>query len=100
MKKPLIIFFFFISAIGSSAIGDDSAIIPQPVNPNATEETRQVYAVLRMLYGEKVVSGTVANVSRNIKEAQNVYIWTKKYPALNVFDFIQIYASKDVNTNR
>lgn len=97
MKRPLIILYFFILAIGASAIGAESTIITEPVNPNATEEARQVYAVLRMLYSEKVVSGTVANVNWNIKEAQNVYKWTKKYPALNVFDFIQIYASKDVN---
>ena len=97
MKRPLTLFFAIALALGASAIGDDSPIITEPVNPNATEESRQVYALLRMLYGEKIVSGTVANVNWNIKEAQNVYKWTKQYPALNVFDFIQIYASKDVN---
>ena len=65
------------------------------VNPNATEEAQRVYTVLRNLYGQKSVSATVANVNRNIKEAQNVYKWTRKYPAMNVFDFIHIYASKD-----
>lgn len=97
MKRLLTIIFTFALAISVSAVGDDSAIISEPVNPNATEEARQVYAILRTLYGEKVVSGTVANVNWNIKEAQNVYKWTRRYPALNVFDFIQIYASKDVN---
>ncbi|MBO7137212.1 MAG: beta-mannosidase [Bacteroidaceae bacterium] len=68
-------------------------------NPNATQEAKHVFAILNYLYGERIVSGTVANVNWNIKEAQNVYKWTKRYPALNVFDFIQIYASKDVNPN-
>ena len=97
MKRTLISLFVLALATTAFAVGDDSPIISEPVNPNATVEARQVYSILRSLYGEKVVSGTVANVNWNIDEAKNVYKWTRKYPALNVFDFIQIYASKDVN---
>ena len=78
MKIHLSILLFFTISIGSLAVNDESQIIIEPVNPNATEEARQVYAILRMLYGEKIVSGTVANVNWNIKEAQNVYKWTRK----------------------
>ena len=69
----------------------------QLCNANATSETRQVWNVLTSLYGQKIISGVVANVDWNIKEAENVQKWTGKYPAINVFDFINIHASKDVN---
>lgn len=67
-------------------------------NPNATSGAKKVYGVLWSLYGKKAVSGTVANVDWNIREAENVYKWTGRWPALNVFDFINIHASKDVNS--
>lgn len=67
-------------------------------NPNATAGAKKVYGVLWSLYGKKAVSGTVANVDWNIREAENVYKWTGRWPALNVFDFINIHASKDVNS--
>ena len=97
--KRLLLTLVAAALAGICVAADDDDIIDEPINPNATEETRRVYTALRTLYGEKTVSGTVANVNWNIKEAQNVYGWTNKYPALNVFDFIQIYASKDVNPN-
>lgn len=67
------------------------------VNPHATAEARQVFDVLWSLYGKKTVSGTVAHVNWNIREAENVHEWTGRWPALNVFDYMQIWASKDVN---
>lgn len=66
-------------------------------NASATAAARKVYDVLWSLYGRKIVSGTVANVDWNTKEAENVHGWTGRWPALNVFDFINIHASKDVN---
>ena len=72
-------------------------VAPQPVNPNATAETKQLYTKLRQLYGKKALSGVVANVDWNIREAENVHEWTGKWPVINVFDFINIHASKDVN---
>ena len=66
-------------------------------NPNATAETQQLWGVLCAQYGKKALSGVVANIDWNTREAENVYQWTGKYPALNVFDFINIHASKDVN---
>ena len=41
----------------------------------------------------------MANVDWNIREAENVHGWTGKWPAMNVFDFINIHNSKDVNPN-
>ena len=72
-------------------------VSPALCNPQATPEAQRLYAVLRQLYGQKALSGVVANVDWNVKEAENVYEWTGRWPAINVFDFINIHASKDVN---
>ena len=68
-----------------------------PVNPNATTEARHLYQMLLSLYGKKALSGVVANVDWNTREVENVYKWTGRRPVINVFDFINIHASKDVN---
>lgn len=66
-------------------------------NPHATAEAQQLYKALWSQYGKKTISGVVASVDWNTKEAEIVKQWTGKYPAINVFDFINIHASKDVN---
>ena len=66
-------------------------------NPAATPEARQVYQALWGIYQQQTLSATVANVDWNIREAENVHEWTGKWPAMNVFDFINIHNSKDVN---
>ena len=71
---------------------------PEISNTDASEETKKLFNVLKDLYGKKIVSGVVANVDWNTKEAENVYNWTGKWPALNVYDFINLHASKDVNS--
>ena len=72
----------------------ESKITKQLVNANATPETKKVYSILYNLYGKKIISGTVANIDWNYRDAENVKKWTGKYPAINVFDFINIHASK------
>ena len=67
------------------------------VNPNATAEAQALYQKLRSVYGKKTLSGVVADIDWNIREAENVHKWTGKWPVINVFDFINIHASKDVN---
>lgn len=76
---------------------DKSVIRKTPVNPNATAETKRLYTRLLSQYGKKALSGVVANIDWNTREAENVYKWTGRYPVINVFDFINIHASKDVN---
>jgi mannan endo-1,4-beta-mannosidase len=76
---------------------EPAVISTAPVNPNATVPTKQLYTKLYNLYGKKALSGVVANIDWNTREAENVYKWTGKYPVINVFDFINIHASKDVN---
>ena len=60
-------------------------------NKNATPETQRLWSVLCSEYGKRAMSGVVANVDWNTRETENVYQWTGKYPALNVFDFINIH---------
>lgn len=67
------------------------------VNPNATAEAQSLYAKLLSVYGTKTVSAVVADIDWNIKEAENVHTWTGRWPVMNVFDFINIHASTDVN---
>ena len=69
----------------------------QLVNQNATPETKKLFNLLTELYGKKIISGVVADVDWNYRDAENVYKWTGRWPALNVFDFMNIHASKDVN---
>ena len=40
-----------------------------------------------------MITGTMANVSWNINEAEWVRYHTGEYPALNCFDYIHLYAS-------
>lgn len=56
-------------------------------------QTQNVYNFLRENYGKKLISGTMANVNWNINEAEWMYKHTGKYPALNAFDFVHLYAS-------
>jgi mannan endo-1,4-beta-mannosidase len=60
---------------------------------NPSPEAQNVYAFLHENYGEKIVSGAMANVNWNTHEAEWVHQHTGKYPALNGFDYIHHYAS-------
>ena len=94
-KKTIISILLFVVGTFLSRIVAYDALC----NPNATPAAKQVYQILRDQYGQKTISGTVARVDWNIDEAEYVHAWTGQYPALNVFDFINIHASKDVNPN-
>jgi mannan endo-1,4-beta-mannosidase len=60
-------------------------------NPSA--QAVKLFNFLNDNYGKKIISGTHANVSWNINEAEWVKQHTGKYPALNGFDLIHLYAS-------
>lgn len=81
MRKLFIIALFLAALLPAPARNNTStnqAVIHILANPNATAEARKVYDILWSLYGHKAVSGVVANVGWNIKEAENVYSWTGK----------------------
>ena len=96
-----------LSACAASPQGEEpSAPTQQPAtktytltDKQANEEARHLFDVLASFYGKQIMSGVVAKVDWNIVEAENVYQWTGQYPALNVFDFNNMHASKDVNPN-
>ncbi|MDR3188793.1 MAG: glycoside hydrolase family 26 protein [Prevotellaceae bacterium] len=60
---------------------------------NPSPEAVKLYAFLKENFGQKIISGAMANVSWNTNEAEWVHRHTGKYPALNGFDYIHLYAS-------
>ena len=72
---------------------------PQSGENNRTVNAQKLYDLLTSLYGNKIISGTTAVVDWNTKQAEQIYEWTGKYPAMNTYDFINIHASKDVNAD-
>ena len=60
------------------------------VNANATSEAKALYQKLLGYYGQKTLSGAMANVNWNNENAEQVYQWTGKYPAINCYDFIHL----------
>ena len=60
---------------------------------SATTKTKKLYSYLQSIYGTKILSGIMANVSWNHDEADKVFKATGKYPAINCYDFIHIMSS-------
>ena len=60
------------------------------VTSDAMSQTKKVYNFLKDNYGKNIISGMMAVVSWNTDEADRIYRWTGKYPALNGFDFIHL----------
>ncbi len=56
-------------------------------------QAQKLYEYLKSINGNKIITGTMANVSWNINEAEWVKYHTGEYPALNCFDYIHLYAS-------
>lgn len=63
------------------------------VSPDPLPEAQRVYDFLLENWGEKIISGVMAHVAWNTNEAEWVYKHTGKYPALNCFDYLHLYAS-------
>jgi len=70
-----------------------AAISSTPVDANATTKCKSLYTYLKSVYGTKCLSAAMANVSWNTTGADKEYTVTGKYPAINCYDFIFIYAS-------
>lgn len=69
---------------------EENPIAKDLVVKNASREAKNVYNFLYDNFGLKTVSGTMANVSWNINEAQWVYKHMGEYPALNCFDYVHL----------
>ena len=61
----------------------------------ATNAAKKIYRYLDLCYGKKTLSSVIADVSWNHAEADNIYKVTGKYPAINCYDFIQIYVPEN-----
>ena len=57
----------------------------------ASDNTKRLYKYLKLNYGSKILSSIMANVNWNHTEADKINTLTGKYPAINCYDFIQIY---------
>lgn len=64
------------------------AIAPAPVTPNPSKEAVNLYNFLKTNFGNKVISGAMANYSTGMEEAQWMYDNTGKWPAVAGFDLI------------
>lgn len=56
-------------------------------------KAKSLYNFLLENYKTNVISGMMANVAWNNEEADQVYAWTGKYPAINGYDYIHLPAS-------
>lgn len=72
-------------------------ITESPVNPDATEPTKKLYAYLKSQFGQKVLSGAMAEINWNTQNAEMMYETTGKYPAINTFDFVHHIFSAPLN---
>lgn len=61
------------------------------VTTGATTKAQALYDYLLANYGKKIISSVMADVNWNTTVAQKVYQQAGKYPAMNCFDFIQVY---------
>lgn len=78
------------STIKSTPVGP---VKSELCTPNASSQAKNVYAFLIENYSKNIISSTIANVNWNINEAEWVYQHTGKYPAMNCFDYIHLFAS-------
>ena len=60
-------------------------------DPAANENAKRLYNYLQLVYKSKTLSGVIADVNWNHKEADKIYNATGKYPAINCYDFIHVY---------
>lgn len=66
-------------------------------NADATEPTKKLYAYLKSEFGKGSLSAAMANVNWNTLNADTMYQYSGKYPAINTFDFIHFIYSKPLN---
>ncbi len=65
-------------------------LISTPVVEHPSNELQNLYNFMLACFGKKLITGTMANVSWNINEAEWIKKHTGKYPALNCFDYIHL----------
>lgn len=68
-------------------------IAENPVTADPIPEARRLYSYLKSIYGEKIITGAMADVNWNIAEADLVGNTFGIYPAMAVFDYIHLHHS-------
>ncbi|MDR2556855.1 MAG: Ig-like domain-containing protein [Bacteroidales bacterium] len=63
------------------------------VTSNPSPEAVNLFNYFKQQYGNHIISGAMARVAWNTDEAEMVYALTGKYPAMNTFDYIHLWAS-------
>lgn len=92
MKKIILMGLIFMSLCGSSFAIDKNYglnVVSEPVNKNATKETKELMSYLAANYGKKVLSGQMdLTWAPQIDMKGRVYKDTGKYPAIMGYDFL------------
>lgn len=89
--------FSFTTRLYNNFVDTLFNIADAPVNENATDGAKALYAYLKSQFGKKVLSAAIANVNWNTENAEAMYSITGKYPAINCFDFIHHINSAPLN---
>lgn len=100
IKRILSMGLAMLLLVASPAIGEETSMrleaeqgicgegLPEaPVNPEADEQARAVYAALRSIYGKQVLTGQYASTNTS-NEIVALYGLTGKRPAIRGFDFL------------
>lgn len=78
---------------GESVSVEDQVIDENHVTKDAIPAVGKLYSYLRSIYGQKTLSGAMANVAWNTDEAEWVGRYTGLYPAIAFFDYIHLASS-------
>lgn len=62
--------------------------------PNPMAQTEAIFEYFNSIYGQKILTASMANVAWNFDEANLIKTATGKYPAIATMDFIQIYTNR------
>jgi len=74
-------------------IDPDAKIPTTPVTADAIDNAKSLYSYLYSVYGNYTLSSAMARVNWNTDEADWVYKYTGKYPAIATFDYIHLMSS-------
>lgn len=87
MRQRRILHLLLLLLLCGSASAQDT--------PQRSAEAEELLQCFHQIFGEKILSGTTANVNWNLNEAKWVHQHTGKWPAVNCFDYLHHpFASK------
>ncbi|MBQ4285183.1 MAG: hypothetical protein II720_01840, partial [Bacteroidales bacterium] len=72
------------------SVDPDATISSEPVTEGVTQATRSLYSYLLSIWGESVLSASMAKVNWNNYEGDWVAKYTGKHPAIATYDYIHL----------